>query len=156
ATRFASARLQLTLVGFMSPRRALALGVVLLVVAAVWLAERNVHRAEGAVTVSAAEPDTATGSTPATLRFFRNPAPAKPFTVRTIDDREMSLDAFKGKVTIVNFWATWCPPCRAEIPDLIALQEKYRDHLQVIGISQDEDGPAVVRKYVADHGMNYP
>ena len=144
----------------MTSRRAFALGVVLLVIAAVWLAERNVHRAEGAVaavTVGAGgEPDTTAGNAPATLRFFRNPAAAKPFTVRTIDDREISLDAFKGKVTIVNFWATWCPPCRAEIPDLIALQEKYRDHLQIIGISEDEDGPEVVRKYVADHGMNYP
>jgi len=140
----------------MSPRRALALGVILLVVAAVWLAERNVHRSEGAVAAAEAEPDSTAASAPATLRFFRNPAAAKPFTVRTIDDREISLDTFKGKVTIVNFWATWCPPCRAEIPDLIALQEKYRGQLQVIGISEDEDGPEVVRQYVADHKMNYP
>ena len=143
----------------MTSRRAFAVGVVLLVVAAVWLAERNVRRAEG---VSAAEPagaEAAAGTAataPGTLHFFRNPAAAKPFTVRTIDEREISLDSLRGKVTIVNFWATWCPPCRAEIPDLIALQDKYRDHLQVIGISEDEDGAAVVRKYVADHHMNYP
>ena len=143
----------------MTSRRALGIGVVLVVVAAVWLAERNMRRAEGA----SAEPDpvtasAASASAPAggTLRFFRNPAPAKPFTVRTIDDREVSRDSFRGKVTIVNFWATWCPPCRAEIPDLIALQEKYRDQLQIIGISEDEDGPAVVRKYAAEHRMNYP
>ncbi|HZT77345.1 MAG TPA: TlpA disulfide reductase family protein [Vicinamibacterales bacterium] len=141
----------------MSPRRLFGIGVVFLVVAALWLAERNMHRAEGA---SAAEPDAvvprSAASTPDTLQFFKNPAAAKPFTVHTIDDREVSLDSFKGKVTIVNFWATWCPPCRAEIPDLIALQDKYRDQLQIIGISEDEDGPAVVRKYVAEHHMNYP
>src|SRR5262249_29009199 len=50
----------------------------------------------------------------------------------------------------------WCPPCRAEIPDLIALQEKYRDQLQIIGISQDEAAPEVVRRFVSAHGMNYP
>jgi thiol-disulfide isomerase/thioredoxin len=143
----------------MTPRRLLAIGAVLLVVAAVWLVERNTHRAE-AGEEAAADSEIAsaasTTSTPTTLRFFKNPAPAKPFTVHTIDDREVSLDHFRGKVTIVNFWATWCPPCRAEIPDLIALQEKYRDHLQIIGISEDEDGPEVVKKYAAAHKMNYP
>jgi thiol-disulfide isomerase/thioredoxin len=140
---------------FMTPRRALVIGVVLIVVAAVWLAERQMQHAEGAV-AAATEPGAATSAPPGTLRFFKDPAPARPFTVYTIDDREVSLDSFKGKVTIVNFWATWCPPCRAEIPDLIALQNKYRDQLQIIGISEDEDGPAVVRKYVAEHHMNYP
>lgn len=140
---------------FMTPRRALVIGVVLIVVATVWLAERQFQHADDAV-AAAAEPGSATSATPGTLRFFKDPAPANPFTVHTIDDREVSLDSFKGKVTIVNFWATWCPPCRAEIPDLIALQDKYRDQLQIIGISEDEDGPAVVRKYVAEHRMNYP
>ncbi|HZP47682.1 MAG TPA: TlpA disulfide reductase family protein [Vicinamibacterales bacterium] len=139
----------------MTPRRALAIGVVLIVVAAVWLAERQFQHAGDGV-AAAAEPGSAAATSSGTLRFFKNPAAAKPFTVRTIDDREISLDTFKGKVTIVNFWATWCPPCRAEIPDLIALQEKYRDQLQIIGISEDEDGPPVVRKYAADHHMNYP
>jgi thiol-disulfide isomerase/thioredoxin len=57
---------------------------------------------------------------------------------------------------LLNFWATWCPPCRAEIPDLIALQTKYRDQLQVIGISEDEAPPEVVKRFVSDHRMNYP
>ena len=141
----------------MSPRRALAIGIIFVVVAAVWLAERNMRGPdETSAAAQASTPASSTDSAAATLRFFKNPAAAKPFTIRTIDDRELSLDSFKGKVTIVNFWATWCPPCRAEIPDLIALQEKYRDNLQIIGISEDEEGPAVVRKYVADHQMNYP
>ena len=138
---------------FMTSRRAFALGVVLIAVAALWLVERNVHHTD-AVAASPSEPSASADT--GTLRFFRNPVMAKPFTVHTIDDREISLDSFKGKVTIVNFWATWCPPCRAEIPDLITLQDRYRDQLQIIGISEDEEGPTVVRKYVADHHMNYP
>jgi thiol-disulfide isomerase/thioredoxin len=56
----------------------------------------------------------------------------------------------------VNFWATWCPPCRAEIPDLVALQEKYRDHLVVLGISEDEAGVDVVKEFAAAQKINYP
>ncbi len=128
---------------------------MLIVVATLWIAERQIKRTGEAVAATT-ESAPSTAATSGTLRFFKNPVPANSFTVHTIDDREVSLDSLKGKVTIVNFWATWCPPCRAEIPDLIALQEKYRDQLQIIGISEDEDGPAVVRKYVADHHMNYP
>jgi len=73
-----------------------------------------------------------------------------------LDGRPISTAALRGKVVIVNFWATWCPPCRAEIPDLIALQNKYKDQLQIIGISDDDDPPAVVKKWADAHGMNYP
>jgi thiol-disulfide isomerase/thioredoxin len=91
-----------------------------------------------------------------TLHFFKHPTEAPSFAARDLDGREISLAALHGKVVLVNFWATWCPPCRAEIPDLVALQEKYRDQLQVIGISQDEAGPDVVRRFAAEHHMNYP
>src|SRR5438105_12850284 len=73
-----------------------------------------------------------------------------------LDGRQISTSDWRGKVVLINFWATWCPPCRAEIPDLIALQEKYRDQLQIIGVSEDEAGPEVVKRFVAEHRMNYP
>jgi thiol-disulfide isomerase/thioredoxin len=92
----------------------------------------------------------------ATLRLFANPASVGHFSARDLDGRAISLDSLRGKVTIVNFWATWCPPCRAEIPDLIALQAKYRDDLQVIGISQDDESAEVVRRFADEHGINYP
>jgi len=92
----------------------------------------------------------------ATIRFFRNPAAVQSFTAADLDGRSVSTANLRGKVVIVNFWATWCPPCRAEIPDLIALQEKYRDTLQIIGVSQDEVPAEQVKRFAADHGMNYP
>ncbi len=90
------------------------------------------------------------------LQFYRNPSPLADVTMTDVDGRTISTASLKGKVVIINFWATWCPPCRAEIPDLIKLQEKYKDQLQIIGISDDDDPPAVVKKWAAEHGMNYP
>jgi len=91
-----------------------------------------------------------------TLRLLTTPTPVASFSVHDLDGRPITSESLRGKVTIVNFWATWCPPCRAEIPDLIALQAKYRDQLQIIGVSQDETGPEVVRQFALAQHMNYP
>jgi cytochrome c biogenesis protein CcmG/thiol:disulfide interchange protein DsbE len=90
------------------------------------------------------------------VRLYRNPATVGDFTVRDLEGRTISSASLHGKVTVINFWATWCGPCRAEIPDLVALQEKYKDSLQIVGISQDEAPAAVVKKFAADRGVNYP
>jgi thiol-disulfide isomerase/thioredoxin len=90
------------------------------------------------------------------LQFLINPSSVKTVTMRTLDGQTISSADWHGKVTLVNFWATWCPPCRAEIPDLVALQDKYRDKLQVIGISEDEDGPELVRRFAVQYHINYP
>jgi thiol-disulfide isomerase/thioredoxin len=78
------------------------------------------------------------------------------FTAPDLHGRPVSTAALRGKVVIVNFWATWCPPCREEIPDLIALQNKYKDQLQIIGVAQDSGSPADIRAFEAKYGMNYP
>jgi thiol-disulfide isomerase/thioredoxin len=59
-------------------------------------------------------------------------------------------------VTIFNFWATWCAPCRAEIPDLVKLQEQYKDHLVIIGVLSEDDPGEHVSRFAADYKMNYP
>ena len=78
------------------------------------------------------------------------------FTAPDLSGRMVSTAALRGKVVIINFWATWCPPCREEIPDLIALQNKYKDSVQIIGVAQDSGSPADIRAFEAKYGMNYP
>jgi thiol-disulfide isomerase/thioredoxin len=132
----------------MSPRRALIVVVLVGVVTLAWLAARY----DGATSAVPAK-----GSAePIALRFFRNPAAVPDFTMRDLDGRSITSASLRGKVVLINFWATWCGPCRAEIPDLVALQDKYRDQLRVIGISEDEAGPDIVRRFTVSHSVNYP
>jgi cytochrome c biogenesis protein CcmG/thiol:disulfide interchange protein DsbE len=90
------------------------------------------------------------------IRFVRNPDAAPDFKLGALDGKLLTLAAAHGKVVLLNFWATWCGPCREEIPDLIALQAKYKDNLQIIGISVDDDDADVVKKVVDQTGINYP
>ena len=90
------------------------------------------------------------------IRFVRNPDPAPDFKLTALDGKPLTLAALQGKVIFLNFWATWCGPCRAEVPDLIALQERYKDRLQIIGLNVDDDDSAEIQKYVDETGINYP
>ncbi|MBI5967291.1 MAG: TlpA family protein disulfide reductase [Deltaproteobacteria bacterium] len=81
-------------------------------------------------------------------------APA--FTRLSLKGENVDFSEFKGKVILLNFWATWCPPCREEIPYLNELHNKYkRDGLVVIGIALDQGGPEKVRKFVEENGVEY-
>lgn len=91
-----------------------------------------------------------------TVQLLRSPLAVEPFTVNDITGKPVSSADLKGKVVLINFWATWCLPCRAEIPDLVALQEKYRDYLVVVGVSEDELPPDAVGKFAQDYKINYP
>jgi thiol-disulfide isomerase/thioredoxin len=83
--------------------------------------------------------------------------PAPGWELKNLDGKSVRLSDFKGKVVILDFWATWCPPCREEIPHFVELQTKYKDKgLVVVGISLDEGGPAVVSSFVAAQKINYP
>ncbi|MFQ6674350.1 MAG: TlpA family protein disulfide reductase, partial [Fidelibacterota bacterium] len=81
---------------------------------------------------------------------------APDFKLKGTNGTVISLSDFQGKVVIVNFWATWCAPCREEIPGFVKLQERYRDDVVIVGISMDQDGPRVVPPFVEKFGINYP
>lgn len=132
------------------------IGGLLILTGARYARSRAAGAGVEAVAGAAGEPSDPAGGQRAVVRLFRNPGTVAAFTATDLDGHPVSLASFKGKVVIVNFWATWCPPCRAELPDLIALQDKYRNQLQVIGISEDEGSPDDVRKFVREHGINYP
>lgn len=84
------------------------------------------------------------------------PRAAPAWKLKDLDGNVVTSDQFKGKVVILDFWATWCPPCRTEIPGYIVLQKKYAaDGLVVVGVSVDTDGVGPVRKFVKDFGINY-
>jgi peroxiredoxin len=77
--------------------------------------------------------------------------------LKDVDGKAVKLSDFKGKVVILDFWATWCPPCRKEIPGFVELQEAYKDKgLVVIGVSLDEEGAAVVKPFMTEYKVNYP
>ncbi len=82
-------------------------------------------------------------------------APA--FSLQNSHGQTISLADFKGKVILLDFWATWCPPCRQEIPHFIELQSQYGSQgLQVLGISVDQKGWSVVEPFLEQAGINYP
>jgi thiol-disulfide isomerase/thioredoxin len=84
------------------------------------------------------------------------PRPAQ-LTVKDIHGRYIRLSDYRGKVVLINFWATWCPPCRKEIPDLIRLQRQYRSRgLQIIGVTYPPQKLAEVRRFVQRAKVNYP
>ena len=91
------------------------------------------------------------------IRFVSNPQPVPPFLVRDLDGNVISTADWNGKVVLMNFWATWCPPCRVEIPFLIQLQKKYKDDgLLILGISLDDAPVDEVKEFAKATGMNYP
>ena len=78
------------------------------------------------------------------------------YTLKDMDNKNVRLDSHKGKVILLDFWATWCGPCKVEIPWFIEFQNKYgKDGLQVLGVSVDDTLPKL-RPYVRDMKMTYP
>jgi thiol-disulfide isomerase/thioredoxin len=104
------------------------------------------------------QPVVGTGNT--TEPVLTCPADAKPanldFTLKDHEGRDVAFSDYKGKVLLIDFWATWCGPCKVEIPHFIEFQQKYGPKgLQILGISVD-DPPEKLAPYVKEMGMNYP
>ena len=131
-----------------SRRRAwLAMTLVAVALGLLWISTEDVHIDEQGIRVeNPGEPEDAEAAGKA--------APLG-YTLKDMHGVDVSLASFKGKVIIVNFWATWCGPCKVEIPDLVALQEQYRDDLVVLGVSVD-DTAEQMRPYAAEYKINYP
>lgn len=82
---------------------------------------------------------------------------AADFNLKTLDGKNVKLSDYKGKIVIIDFWATWCPPCRKGVPDLISLQNEYKDNLVVIGISLDQQNTIKdLAPFIKQYGINYP
>ena len=87
----------------------------------------------------------------------KNPNNLAPdFTLKLTDGKDIKLSDHKGKIVIIDFWATWCPPCRRGIPDLVDIQEKYKNDVLIIGISLDNETKPDVVPFIKKYKINYP
>jgi len=121
----------------------LIIGTVAVLIAATVFADRatRVKVKAGSTTMKA---DARAGDT---TKGFE---PAPELTLKDLNGNDVSLSDYKGKLVLVNFWATWCEPCRVEIPWLIDLQHKYADKgFVILGIALDDEGKSVVAPFVA-------
>ncbi len=85
-----------------------------------------------------------------------NRKPAPDFTLTDANGTSVKLSDYRGKVVLLNFWATWCGPCQVEIPWFIEFEQEYKSKgFEVVGVSMDEDGWKAVKPYVAEHKVNY-
>jgi peroxiredoxin len=119
----------------MSSRRVLIYGIVALCLLGLYLASRSASRKPQVSGATNSAPD---------------------FTVTDINGKKLSLSNYRGKVVLLDFWATWCTPCRAEIPHFVEMQEKLGSQgFQVVGISMDDDAKPV-KEFYQQFKMNYP
>ena len=128
----------------------LAMGAVTLALLLIWLAPGIDHVDEP---FASASPGGSPGE-PEDAAFTGKPAKLD-FKLKDMNGVDVRLDSFKGKVILINFWATWCGPCKAEIPSLVELQEKYGDDLVVLGFSVD-DPAEKMKPYAEEYKVNYP
>ena len=91
------------------------------------------------------------------VAFGQDKGAAPQLELKDVEGRALRLSDYRGKVVLLNFWATWCAPCRAEMPDLVKWQREYRRRgLQIIGVTYPPENPAEVRKLIKSINVNYP
>jgi thiol-disulfide isomerase/thioredoxin len=132
----------------------LAMGAVALALGLIWVAP-GVNDGSKGSTVAAGQGQTIENpGDPEDADITGKPAPLQ-FTLKDMNGVDVKLANFKGKVILLNFWATWCGPCRAEIPSLVKLQEQYGKDLVILGVSVD-DPIEKLKPYATEMKMNYP
>ena len=87
----------------------------------------------------------------------KNGSVAPDFELKGLDGKQVRLSDYRGKVVLLNFWATWCAPCKIEMPWFVDLQKQYASQgLQVIGVAMDDSGEETIAKFAKEMGVNYP
>ncbi len=95
--------------------------------------------------------------TPSTQTAATGTGIAPDFALQSLDGKTVHLSDFRGKAILLNFWATWCEPCKVEMPWIVDLQKKYASQgLQVVGVAMDDAGPDEITKFTHQMGVNYP
>jgi thiol-disulfide isomerase/thioredoxin len=134
--------------------------IALLAVSIPFVFEDHVDAEPADTPVAAMAPVASHDAVPASEDQASCTADAKPanldFTMKDLEGNDVSLSSFKGKVILLNFWATWCGPCKAEIPGFVELQNQYgKDGLVVVGYSVDDEAPKA-RAFANEFKINYP
>src|SRR5579864_2950198 len=89
--------------------------------------------------------------------FITKSGPAPDFTLQSLDGTNLRLSDLRGKAVLLNFWATWCGPCKIEMPWFIELQKQYGSQgLQIVGVAMDDSSKEDIAKFAGDMGVNYP
>ncbi len=92
----------------------------------------------------------------ARTKTSENRKPAPDFTLKDAEGKPLKLSDLRGKVVLLNFWATWCGPCALEIPWFVEFQQQFKNRgLEIVGVSMDDDGWTAVKPYIAEHKINY-
>jgi thiol-disulfide isomerase/thioredoxin len=125
-------------------RNAAVIIVVVVAIAAMLIGGQYLaHRGERSGTIAAGGPKPGTA--------------APDFALQSLDGKTVHLSDFRGKAVLLNFWATWCTPCRLEMPWFVELEKQYGPQgLQVVGVAMDDAGPDKIAKFAKDMGVNYP
>ena len=128
-------------------RNIVVFAVMVVVVAGLLLLAK--HRLAARLTLPAGASSAAVASAPG--------HDAPDFVLTDLQGHTVKLSDLRGKAVVLNFWATWCPPCNEEIPWLVDLQKRYGSQgLQIVGIAMDDGDPKDVVKFAAAHSINYP
>jgi thiol-disulfide isomerase/thioredoxin len=146
----ASSRMRLIAVG------ATAIALLGISIPFVWQPHAETPPAPALAQVTPAASHASTDATADTGACMANAKPANfDFTMKDLAGKDVALSSFKGKVVLLNFWATWCGPCKAEIPGFVELQEKYKDKLVIVGFSVDDTADKA-KAFADEYKINYP